>query len=137
MFLTAPHTYYPYLAYVILCLCIWSCANNHGDNDTQNTVYEKGQWISIKDTTVNSVYCLIDGHIYAGWIDSDEHNTSRSFFQASKKYFPYLINIDIVTFEINKNEDNEPYARDKNRVYYAELNIEFFDGETECGEIYF
>lgn len=131
------------IIYISVFSILCSCTNqNRIDNDTKNnvsnTMYEKGQWISIKDTTNKSEYCLIDGHIYAGWIVSDEYNSARSFFQANKKYFPHLTDVDIETFEINKNEDNEPYARDKNKIYYPQLfNTEFFDGDTDGGEIYF
>lgn len=116
-----------------------SCANKDKNPDLSlDLPNEVGKWVSVSDTSYASWYYLIEGDIYAGWITLDE--SPREFFLSCKyecpDFAPPLTDVDIASFEVNINNDDEPYAKDKRCVYYPTGPI-FFDGYNGGGEIYF
>ncbi len=113
--------------YIILLMLLMSCVNDNSRNKlSYDLPHEVGNWVCVKDSSNVSMYCVVDGEVYAGCIDSDEHSTLYSFFRESKSHFPPVINVDVESFQVNINEDNEPYARDKNNVYYPNLSSTIF-----------
>lgn len=125
---------------IILGILLSSCANKNL-NHPKDLLNEVGTWVSVSDTFYTAPYYLIEDSIYVGYITLEE--SPRDFFLSCKYNYPDLAqpltDVDVASFEVNINSDNEPYAKDKRYVYYPLPNYDspiFIDGYRGGGEIY-
>ena len=122
--------YYIFISLVLLSSCV---------NKNLNRPHEVGTWVSVSDTAHTSPYFLIEDSIYVGYIALIDESP-RDFFLDCKHncpdFAPPLTDVDIASFKVNINSDDEPYAKDKRFVYYPIDSPIFFDGYNGGGEIY-
>lgn len=127
---------------LILLFVLTSCSQNKTEtqiavfenNDYCPIIEDKGTWMDICEIKQSNGFLLSNnGQIYGINITSNGPFSIEKYLESLSP----IPNADVKTLKVCINDDNEPYAKDKNRVYYAYLNgILFVDGETMSAEIY-
>lgn len=132
---------------ILMMILLSSCTHNGNskitnDKPDQNNrisnIEDNGEWIEIgKLKKSNGFYLSKQGLIYGldiyGIDDISTEYYTESYIE---ERFP-ISYADANTFKVCINADDEPYAKDDKKVYYAYLNgIMFVDGEDMSGEIY-
>lgn len=130
------------LILILISMSMISCIPNKSSesqehsskNDYSSIVEEKCEWVEITEIKqYNGFYLSSKGYVYGLNIDSDDAFPIDDYLQ-SLTPMPY---VDARTLKICINDDNEPYAKDSTRVYYAYFNEPVFvDGENMCAELY-
>lgn len=121
------------LAFLTSCS---SCRKNDIPEKDINDIPERGFWISIKDANGENGYCFFENKVFG--LDIGIRDTVELYYWL-KELQPLapVYGSDAETFEVCINSDYEPYAKDRNKVYYHDHSVtECFDGEEIGGEIY-
>ena len=128
---------------ILLLITLTSCTskiNSESQDATSeiinhiSNIAENGKWMDIADVKHDYGFYLSNkGDIYGLYIDANDSFPIDSYIE-SLSPMPYA---EVKSFKICVNDDDEPYAKDNNRVYYAYINgILFEDGENMCAELY-
>ena len=127
---------------LIILIALTSCSQNKletqiavFENDDYSSIIEdKGAWVDIREIKQSNGFFLSNsGKIYGVNIASNDSFSIEEYLE-SLSPIPYA---DVKTLKVCINNDNEPYAKDNNRVYYASINgVLSEDGYNMSAEIF-
>ena len=128
---------------ILVSMSMISCIPNRSSENQEHSskkidyssiVEKKCKWVEITEIKqYNGFYLSSKGYVYGLNIDSDDSFPIDDYLQSLTP----MRYVDARTLKICINDDNEPYAKDSTRVYYAYLNDPIFeDGENMCAELY-
>lgn len=93
-----------------------------------SSLVEKGDWINIKEAPISCGYLLYKGEIYGVHVEeTEEIRWDEVWSRKLKNWLSPIMYADIETFEVNINDEEQFYAKDKNNVYYP-VDRSLFEG---------